>query len=257
MESYTLYLDESGDAGWPAPFGKSRTKWFVLAGVAFKAEDDLNAKLGVEGLLEKYVPKNIREENDDKYYEIHHHDILYGKNIFSHLDRSDRISLIYDVVDLILKNNPILFATVVNKVQHRYKYEDRAFNSKILAMQGTIGRFSMYLDRVNAIGSIVMDSEEYKKDNLIRNMVQKFRKEGVEIRGINYQPRKVNKLEKILNTVNFSPSEMSAGIQLADICSSAIWNHFERNMGEVYALIEKIFDQNEPSVTPMRKDWVE
>jgi len=31
-----LYLDESGDPGWPPPYGKSQTEWFVLAGLSLE-----------------------------------------------------------------------------------------------------------------------------------------------------------------------------------------------------------------------------
>lgn len=46
MESYTLYIDETGDGRWPQPFGRSNVKWFVSTGIAFNTKNDLRCKIG-------------------------------------------------------------------------------------------------------------------------------------------------------------------------------------------------------------------
>lgn len=173
MEQYTLYLDAAGDPGWPPPFGKSRTNWYVLAGLAFTTQNDMEAKLGAEELLEKYVPDSERNKWPDNNYEIHYHDIIFGINVFSHLQDFERKESSDKIFNLILglKPQPIIFATAINKIQHKRKYGHRAYPVKILAMQATIHRFSMFLERENHIGSVVVDEEEYKKDKEVRVLI--------------------------------------------------------------------------------------
>ena len=93
MEQYALYLDAAGDPGWPAPFGKSRTQWYVLAGLALNSKNDLDAKLAAEDLLEQYIPDSERNKWPDRNYEIHYHDIIFGQNVFSHLQDFERKEL--------------------------------------------------------------------------------------------------------------------------------------------------------------------
>lgn len=262
MDQYTLYLDAAGDPGWPAPFGRSRTQWYVLAGIALNSKNDINAKLLAESLLEEYVPNVERNKWPDSNYEIHYHDIIFGKNVFSHLEDSKRKELADKIFDLILKLDPrpVVFATAINKVQHKRKYSNRAFPVRTLAMQATIHRFSMFLEEKDHIGSVIVDEEEYKKDKEVRVMIHQLRRFGATIRGQNYQPSKENNLKRILNSISLSPSEMSTGIQLADVCSRSIWAHFEHKKSNRFNQILELFDRNatrifEPSIVPLPKDW--
>ena len=261
MESYTLYLDATGDPGWPDPFGKSKIQWYVLAGLALSTENDLKAKLGAEELLGKYIPDNERRKWPDSHYEIHYHDLIFGHNIFSHLKHPQRKELADEIFDLIINCKPVLFATAINKLQHKHKYGERAYAPRILAMRATIHRFSMFLEREDFIGSVVVDTEEYKKDIGVRTLIHQLRRFGATIRGINYQPRRENKLKRILNAINLSPSEMSTGIQLADICSRSVWSHFEKQKSNRFDQLKVIFDRGEnqifePSIIPLKRDWI-
>ena len=72
---------------------------------------------------------------------------------------------------------------------------------------------------------------------------------------------KENNLERILNAINMSPSEMSTGIQLVDVCSRSIWSHFEKSKSKRFHQLEPFFDKvknrvYEPSVVPARKRWI-
>lgn len=70
-----------------------------------------------------------------------------------------------------------------------------------------------------------------------------------------------NQLDRLLNTISISPSEMSAGIQPADVCSRSIWSHFENSKSHRYEQLQPFFDSNggkvyEPFVVPERRIWV-
>ncbi len=260
MASRTMYLDAAGDPGWPPPFGKSKVEWYVLAGLVLESENDLKLSEKVEDLLAEYIPEAEREKWPDKHYEIHYHDIIFGKNIFSCLEDKKRKELSDIIFEIITSANPSIFATVINKTQLKRAYGDYAYHPRMLAMQSTIHRFSMYLKREQHIGSVVVDEEEYKKDKEIRHLIHGLKRYGAAIRGFNYQPWYEDKLERILNAVNMSPSEMSTGIQLVDVCSRSIWSHFEKGKSNRFHQLEPFFDRDgnhvyEPSVVPPRSRW--
>lgn len=219
----------------------------------------LDVKSGVEQILQKYIPENIKNKWRDEDYEIKFRNIKHGLKIFSHLDKIEMEQLFDDTFGLILKHKPILFATALNKYQHMHKYKEKAYESKPFAVQSTIGRFSKYLKRIDASGQIIIDAEG-KNDNKIRNLIYSGRKYGIEIRGVNHQPAKEDKLERIVNTINFAESHMSAGIQMADVCSRVIWGHFERGLSDRYEQLRPVFDHvggrtYEPVISPLKSDW--
>ncbi len=113
----------------------------------------------------------------------------------------------------------------------------------------------MYLNRIDGIGAIIIDEEEYRKDREIQRMVQEFRMYGITIRGMNYTPNQEENLTRVLNTISFTPSELSSGIQLADVCSRATWTHFERDKSDRYNQLSGFWDRTEyrvyePSIVP-------
>ena len=114
----------------------------------------------------------------------------------------------------------------------------------------------MSLKREGAVGAVTMDAEEYRKDRLIQEMVRTFKKNGIIIRGFNYQPRYVERIGRVLDTINFTDSNMSAGIQLADFCARTTWQHFEKNKSERFNQLSDLWDRDdgriyEPVVFPL------
>jgi len=255
MTSCTLYLDADGDPGWCPPFGKSQLRWYVLAGVALAPESDLKARLEVERILSKYIPDSVRRSWPHRYYEICYHDIQRGKNVYSHLDHPQRKAMSDEIFGLILGLKPVLFATAVDKVNLKQRYGSNAHSPRSYALRATIHRYSMYLNKNSLIGTVLFDQEEYRKDKELQAMVHEFRRTGVILRGMHYQPRYEDRLERVLNTITFAPSETSPGLQLADVCSRSTWAHFERGKSNRFNQISSLWNRSnsrryEPSVVP-------
>lgn len=245
MSSCTLYIDPTGDSGWFPPFGKSRTRWYVVAGLVLTPDTDFKARQGTETILKKYISDSMRNQYPDKYYEIHYRDIIGGNNIYSQLSHEQRKDLSDEVFDLLTNIHPVLFATAIDKLQLKYKYGGRAYHPRQLGLRATIHRYSMYLDREGLVGSVIIDEEEYRKDVELRTMIHNFRRYGITLRGWNYQPAKENRLERVLNTVGFTPSEMSSGIQLVDVCSRATWAHFALEKSRRFDQLSAFWDRHE------------
>ncbi len=88
--SSSLYLDTCADPGWPQPFGKSKTNWYILAELVLTPENDNRAHSETDNLLQKYIPDMERRRFPIQSWGIHYHDIIYGKNIFGTLSDIQR-----------------------------------------------------------------------------------------------------------------------------------------------------------------------
>jgi hypothetical protein len=125
----------------------------------------------------------------------------------------------------------------------------------------SIHRYAMYVDREHQIGSVVVDEEEYRKDKELQAMIQDFRRGGITIRGIDYQPKLENRLKNVLNAIAFTPSHLTAGLQFADICSRVTWAHFERRKSVRFNELPSLWDRGsdriyEPNVFPKSTKWI-
>jgi len=258
----TLYMDASGDYGWPSPFGKSQTKWYTVGGIILTPEQDFEIKKRTNNILEKYIDDNIRSSFPSSYYELHYLELMCGNNIYQKLERIDRRHMADEVFQLIKDIKPIIIATSINKLQMKKVYEDNANPPKLLAVRSVVSKFSMHLTRNDKIGTVVYDEEEYRNDVLMRNMMTSFRRVGTEIKGWKYQPSKTDKLLNVLNTINLCPSELSPGIQLADFVARSVWQRYEREKGRRYDEIAPFWDVDQTnkitysdSIVPARSKW--
>lgn len=247
----TLYLDSTGDGGWNAPYGHSKTRFYVIAGLSISPESNLKAYQEVERILTKYFSGKSITGN----LELCYHDLIYGRGSYSKITDVERLAMANEVFDLILNLKPVLFATVIDKPLLKLRYGENAYDPKLLAVRATIHRFAMFLKREDVIGTVTIDAEEYRKDHLIREMVRDFKRNGIILRGVVYQPRYDEKISQIIDTINFTDSSVSAGIQLADFCARSTWQHFESKKSNRFSQLSPIWDHvddkiYEPSVFP-------
>lgn len=247
----TLYLDESGDPGWRPPRGKSATKYFVLGGLALDAATENVAQNRVGDLLTRYLGAPPAGE----VYELRFSDLYARRGPYRSLTLAQAQQMEADVISLLLGLNPILFATAVDKDRHQAKYGLRAYHPKEMALAGTCHRFQMTLAAMSAFGSVTMDEEQFRKDARLRQMIHDSRQTGLIFRGSSYQPRYDGRPTRINGSVNFSPSELSTGIQLADFCAGVVWRKYERAEDARFNLIEPLFyrvgnRRYEPSLVP-------
>jgi hypothetical protein len=228
-------------------------RYYVVAGLALTVEADLKANTEVNRILQKYVGSATWRGYK---LELVYHDLIRGKGIYEGLDHPVRKAMADEVFVLLSQSNPVLFATVVDKIKLKEKYRVNAHDPKLYGIRATIHRFAMFLsNQTNGVGNVMMDAEEYVKDRLIQEMINSFKIMGVIIRGWNYQPRYEEKLNRILNTISFADSTMITGIQLADVCCRTTWQHFEHAKSDRYAELKPYWNHSntrifEPSVIP-------
>jgi len=200
-----------------------------MGGIALTPQADHIAHIETNRILRKYIPERQRRLYPPEKFELHYHPLHAGREIYSLLSHRQRLAMANEVFSLIDRLNPALFASVVDKLRMKRKHGTSAYHPTRYALRATLDRFCKYLERVNEVGAVYIDEEEYKKDKKLRQMVHDFRRKGTVNQGLLYRSSKINRLERILNAISFTPSEMSPGIQLADFISRTTWLHFERN----------------------------
>lgn len=246
MEYCTFYIDGSGDEKWPPPIGKSNHNFHTLAGLILDPEKDLKAKQKVCGLLREFIPESTRNIRPPSEYELHYVAIDSGKGIYRKIKQESRQELIAKTFDLILELKPILIASTVDKAKEYQIWGQKSFLPEIHAMRSVVHKFSMHLNRRNKIGTVVYDADKFNFDLFLREAVQNFRRFGINIPSASFMAQ-TDYLPNILNNINFCPSDMSTGLQLADFVASAVWRKYERSDSRWYDKLDSLWEYDEVS----------
>lgn len=244
-----LYLDESGDPGWPKPFGKSPFTWFVLAGMSLEDNQwkDVN---------EEYI-KIIKKHFGSSFgnFDMKYSALTAGVPPYDKLSGIQRLNLADDIFNLILDTEPVLFAIVINKLAHKRYYGRKAHWPKQLALRFIAPRFHKYLERIKEYGIFVMDEEERKSDKHLKEMIQRARERGIILQSFLDPFRTNTRLPWLIESILFVPSEDSPRIPLADFCSHSVWLKYERGYHKRFDQIKHLFDNDSGNVYGL-KEWV-
>lgn len=250
METRYLYLDESGDSGWTPKYGgNSSEDYFIYAGAILSPEENYRLGDRVNQILNTYFSA------EDKPEEIHYADICGGHKEYSNLEKEARSDLREDLFEMILDLEPTLTATVIDKNLLKKRYGNIANPPKSLAFRATIDRFHQHVEKRGMIGTAVIDAGEHSIDLKLRNLIYDAKSDGIKLDGANDDADTT--LPHLMDTVNVSPSEMSPGIQLADIVAYQV-RHEHQYSGESHGFeaISHLFRDpsdhrlTEPSVFP-------
>lgn len=248
----TLYLDESGGKNWPTPWGADPHVQYVLAGLCMTPEQDVVAHQGVAAILDKFFPAPGRRPA-----ELHYGDIINKRGPYSYLTDAKRKEVADDVFALIRKCAPTLMGSVVKKDFMKQRYGANAHPPNEYALRATIDRFDRHLEETQSVGMVIMDTESRESDRGLRLMVHNAKHRGIRVGGIGYLPMADRKLTHVLNTISFSESHMSPGIQLADFIAYATWSHHERGRSnrwnEITGLWRTSGHFREPSIIPRER----
>ena len=239
---FLLYLDPSGDSGWPKPYGKSPYNHYVMSGLAVRSEYWSIINISVQKLLISYFTDKPKIPK-----EIHYTEIIAKRGAWGYLSENEWKAITNDLIDLLLKVKPVLFATVVKKKEHFEKYTAPEPVSQ-LALRYTVTRFSRFLNRIKDHGIIIYDTESGRSDINIRNFILKSREKGIihqgdELFNSMARYRTQDKLGCIIESIFFIDSQTSPIIQLTDFCSHSIFSHFQFKKSYRYDKIEPLFDK--------------
>ncbi len=236
---HLLYLDASGDSGWPPPYGKSRTNWYVLSALSLEESLWKKADEGVRDVLTNHGLQWLTN-----FRELRLSTILAGATPYDKMGRTQRSKLIDDVFNLVLSLKPVLFYSAIDKAKHKSQYLDIALSPHVWALQLICPRFHKYLLRVDGYGILVMDPEETRKDAKLKELIKNAKQQGIVLKSSFNPFLSDTQLPRLIESVLFVDSHDSPGIQLADFCSHAIWKYYERGMRYRYNQISKLLDSH-------------
>lgn len=249
MDAKYLYLDESGDPGWPSGYGGNSRQYFIYAGVILDNEQNFEAKDRLTKIISDHFGAHDSPE------EVHYADAVHGNGLYGQLSNDELGDFREDVFDLILDLEPKLMASVVDKERLKERYGSDAKNPKKLGFRATIDRFHKHLNEHDAVGTVTIDSAERTYDRQLREMIYEAQDDGISLPGADYKSDTT--LPRIMDTVTMSPSEMSAGIQLADVVAYQVYGEYSYSgTSHGYEALDHLFRDPsgtsfvEPSVFP-------
>ncbi len=160
---------------------------------------------------------------------------MRGKAPFDYIDFKQ---LTDDIAQFLSQAHITLFVIAIDKV----KYSKRGYGSVNTivneALEEIVNRFHIWLQRQQTFGLIVSGASTKGFDTSIRSAYEYFR-----LRSTTYVT-----LNRIIDTIFFTPSETSIGIQMADFVSCAIKGNYEYGDSKVFDQIERNFDNSNGNV---------
>lgn len=206
MKLLFVFLDESGDPGDPG--FSSSTKFFVVGAVVLspKSWQDLRQKLA--DIKHRF---NINSTSEVKWSHL----ISPKKsNPLLRFELEKRREYAYQLLDTLKQKANAVFYICVNKEKHYHKDEATPEKLKYDAYRKLLRKVSSYLSKERALGVLIHDvTSGTKADRKLREMAQGIFSDG--------------RLDDVIfETLLFTPSELSSGIQFADFATGAIARKF-------------------------------
>lgn len=227
---YLSYVDESGDTG----INGSR---HLLLGAAALFEGRWSyAQRDVQNLLQRYFPAPPRPR------EIHCTDVRGGREAFAPLPRTQRVALLDDFCSLasnMLDVELRMFTVIFDKAAWRTRNPGKTGDDLYLeAFENLVSRIDLFLRRRHAEGRpsktiMIVDPHSTSMCAALKRALGGFQDAGT----------RWDSLYNVVETVVFLESHESPGLQLADLCSYAVWRLVEFGDDGLARKIASIFDR--------------
>ena len=194
-----LYIDASGD---PGVYDHANSLYYIVGGVALSERDWKTISKLFESTVGKYFPGG-------SLLEIHTKDLFAGRPPF---DKIDNKALISDLIEFLRKSHTSLFGMAIHKDEFLVEGLGTPNDVVPRAIEEIVNRFHLFLQNRRENGIIVSDASAEGFDTRIRTLYEYFRRQGTHF----------VRLEKIVDTIFFTPSQTAMGIQLADFVAYSI-----------------------------------
>lgn len=234
---YLCYVDESGDTGLTG------SKHLLLGAALLFEGRWAYAKADLDSLVTRYFPTPPRPT------EIHCTEVRRGRGLYSHLTQPQREALFTDfcavatgMLDIELR----LFTIVYDKAWWRSQNAGKSGQDLYVeAFENLVARIDLFLRRRSAAGQpskglMVVDQSSTSLSGALRAALGTFQQSGTRWSAI----------RNVIETVMFLGSHESPGLQLADLCSYAVWRLVEYSDAALATQIASCFDR-EPASSPV------
>jgi hypothetical protein len=199
MKRYYLFLDESNTNG-------SNIKHLCLGGVIIEEE-----------IYKKTIIKDINAIKNSVFGNseviLHESEIRDAKDEYSEMRKPEKRNLFWNELNRVFSSGNITtIGAAINVEKYKSIYDGSSLNDEyFIVLQIVLENFIHFLQKNNAIGSVYIESRDYKKDKELRNIYYKIMANGTLYLNANsFQ-------DKLLNNLNFTIKEdNNVGVQLAD-----------------------------------------
>lgn len=212
---YLMYVDESGDPGFPKD-GRSfpevddgPTRFFVRAGVI------------LHGWKWSAVNETIAEFKRSRGLlwnaELRANDLRAGKGAFKGWNPADRLVLLSDLLDTIGKELDIsILAVVIDKTKVDREQPQRYSDPSVRSFEFLLERYSGFLGaQTDRCGVTILDTVEQTNDSNLRYF-QSFLRERSD-----HLDRR-----RVVEGALFMPSHTTNLLQIADVCANVLFRYY-------------------------------
>ena len=199
MKRYYLFLDESKPNG-------TNIKHICLGGVII--EEETYKKIIIKDIN---AIKNLVFGNTEVI--LHESELRVAKGDYSEMRKPEKRSLFWNELNRVFTNvNITTIGAAIDIEKYKSIYESSSLNDEyFIVLQIVLENFIHFLQKNDAIGSVYIESRDYKKDKELRNIYYKIIANGTLYLNANsFQ-------DKLLDSLNFAIKEdNNIVVQLAD-----------------------------------------
>lgn len=135
------------------------------------------------------------------------------------------------IFKVITESDLTLFAVTINKKALWAQYTSPVPPHE-LALEFMAERFQWFLERKNDIGMIVHDREPSAISKSLLGLFERCKRDGTSYK----------KIDSIIDTIFFTPSETSVPLQLTDFCAYAVFSKYAHNKPDRFDQIRAKFN---------------
>lgn len=229
---YLTYIDESGDTGTTP--GSSR---HLLLGAAVLFEGQWTyVRRDIDALLTRHFPAAPRPR------ELHCRDVRGGRNEFARIPRPQRAAILAEFCQIAMNMLPVelrMFSVIYDKTEWRARNPGKTGDDLYLeAFEELVSRVDLFLRRCHAEGRpsktlMIVDPHSSAMSAALKRALGSFQAAGT----------KWGNLYNVIEAVMFLGSHESPGLQLADLCSYAMWRLVESGDPNLALQLVSVFDR--------------
>ena len=231
---YLLFLDESGTPPRPE---KARGRYMVLGGVIIPEGAWVAVKNELSRIKKKY---KVTGEVKWKFFGT---GSKREDNNLSHLSNPEKDLFRADVFDIMTSRKSIKLLCCVTSIEAAYRMETVKNQDDIysLTYKGISERFQYFLQDASRVigqsqyGMIISDHRMQQDDDKLRARHHDM---------IDNNTKYTSDYKNIIETVLFSPSHVSPGLQLADMVAGAVHRAYQYGEVRFAAAIRSAFRQS-------------
>lgn len=223
MSKYRIYIDEVGNNDLESSDNPNH-RYLSLTGLIFELDYVKNIVTpSIETLKQKYFPSH-----PDEPIILHRKELVNKKYPFHSLkNKETEINFNKDFLKLITDLNYVIVSVLIDKKEHRERYQTWKYDPYHYCMEIILERFFFFLESVNASGDVMVESRGGKEDKRLKNSFSKIYQNGTQyIIAKDLQKRLTSKELKV------KPKMLNiACLQLADLLAHPSRKYMFRKFG--------------------------